>query len=1012
MKGKKDFSKVASDISVLYELSLAVGQSLDLRTNCDHFLKTLMARKNLGYASVWIKGEYIIDSMEERDENSAFLVYANPQSYIREKSLSLRHPIFFKLKGKDAFSITSTENGFSEIITEKGVDRGTFAIFALGKLGFLKLFSMVRKMSFREEELNQLNNVISKLTISLEGCIAHQKLIQEIEERKRAEEALEKSEEKFRELYDDAPVGYHEFDTEGRITRVNRTELEMLRYTEEEMLGRYVWDFIAEEVSREAVKAKLAGKSPPGRTFERTYRRKDGTTFPVLIEDRLIKDGEGRITGIRTTIQDITERKRAEKAIQRSEEEAQRLAQENAIMAEISRIISSTLEIEKVYELFAEEVRKVIPFDRIAINILYFERDAYVSAYIAGKDVTGHRPGDIIRLAGSLTEEVARTRSSMFIQKDDIDEMVGMFPGLLPNFQAGLRSLIAVPLISKDQGIGVLHVQSTKPNAYTETDLKLAERVGHQIAGAIANAQLFRERKQVEGALRESEEKYRTIIDNIEDGYYEVDLAGNFTFFNDALSRSLGYSRDELMGMNDRQYTDKENAKRLFQTFNTVYRTGSPAKGFDWEIIRKDGTKRYVEASVSLIRDPGGQPIGFRGIVRDVTERKRAEKEMIELQEQLRQSQKMEAVGRLAGGIAHDFNNILTVIKGYSQLSLSELKEDHPLRENIEGIQKATDRASDLIRKILAFGRRQVMEMRVIDLNTLLMELDKLLRRVIGEDIELATVLAEDLGRAKVDPGQIEQVILNLAVNAKDAMPNGGKLTIETANTELDEAYARSHIAVTPGPYVMLSVSDTGVGMTSEVKERIFEPFYTTKEKDKGTGLGLSTVYGIVKQSGGNIWVYSEPAQGTTFKIYLPRVDELAEEVREKVVKEEQPRGSETVLVVEDEKELRKLAVRILEKQGYKVLEASHGHEALSISEKYENKIHLLVTDVVMPNMSGRELSERLMSLCPEIKILYMSGHTNSAIVHHGVLEPGVNLLQKPFTPEALARKVREVLDR
>jgi nitrogen-specific signal transduction histidine kinase len=410
-------------------------------------------------------------------------------------------------------------------------------------------------------------------------------------------------------------------------------------------------------------------------------------------------------------------------------------------------------------------------------------------------------------------------------------------------------------------------------------------------------------------------------------------------------------------------------------------------------------------------RGSDGTILGYQGIIRDITDHKRTEREMKALEEQLRQSQKMEAIGRLAGGIAHDFNNILTIIQGYCQLSLYELKGDHPLRENIEGIKKSTDRASGLIRKILAFSRRQVMEMRVVDLNALLMDLDKLLRRIIGEDIELVTFLAEDLGRVKVDPGQIEQVILNLAINAKDAMPNGGKLTIETANAELDEVYARSHASVTPGHHVMLSVSDTGVGMSPEVKERIFEPFYTTKEKGKGTGLGLSTVYGIVKQSGGNIWVYSELGQGTTFKIYLPWAEATSEEKIEKVVKEEPPRGSETILVVEDEEELRKLAAQYLQKQGYRVLEAPEGEEALFICGKYKEPIHLLVTDVVMPGMSGRELSERLIALRPEIKILYMSGHTNSAIFQQGVLEPGVILLQKPFTLEGLARKVREVLD-
>jgi CheY-like chemotaxis protein len=304
------------------------------------------------------------------------------------------------------------------------------------------------------------------------------------------------------------------------------------------------------------------------------------------------------------------------------------------------------------------------------------------------------------------------------------------------------------------------------------------------------------------------------------------------------------------------------------------------------------------------------------------------------------------------------------------------------------------------------------MEMKVLDLNTVLRNLDKMLRRVLGEDVKLVTLLAEDLGRVKTDPGQMEQVVMNLAVNARDAMPSGGRLTIETANVELDEAYARAHISVPPGRYVMLAVSDTGVGMTQEVKERAFDPFFTTKEKGKGTGLGLSTVYGIVKQSGGNIWVYSELGKGTTFKIYLQRVDEPLEELREKMVGEELPRGKETVLVVEDEEKVRKLIVEILGRQGYRVLEASHGDEALLIHEKQDGPIHLILVDVVMPGMSGSKLAKRLASLRPETKILYMSGYTDNAIVHHGVLARGVNYIQKPFTMDGLTRKVREVLDK
>jgi CheY-like chemotaxis protein/two-component sensor histidine kinase len=380
--------------------------------------------------------------------------------------------------------------------------------------------------------------------------------------------------------------------------------------------------------------------------------------------------------------------------------------------------------------------------------------------------------------------------------------------------------------------------------------------------------------------------------------------------------------------------------------------------------------------------------------------------------EQLRQSQKMEALGRLAGGIAHDFNNLLTIIKGYSQLSLLKLKEDGPLRQATEEIRKAADQATDLIRQVLAFSRRQILEMKILDLNTVLKNLDKMLHRVLGEDIELVTFLADDLGRVKTDLGWIEQIIMNLVVNSRDAMPSGGRLTIETTNVELDESYARRHAAVKPGRYVMLSVSDTGVGMIPEVRDRIFEPFFTTKGSGKGTGLGLSTVYGIVKQSGGNIWVYSEPGQGTTFKIYLPRVDEPLEELREKETEEGLPRGNETILMVEDHDDVRKLAAQILEGQGYRILEASCGDDGLVISKEWKEPIHMILADVVMPRMSGRELVERCKEIRQDFKVLYMSGYTNNAIVHHGVLDQGTNLIQKPFTVEGLAKKVREVLDK
>jgi two-component system cell cycle sensor histidine kinase/response regulator CckA len=414
----------------------------------------------------------------------------------------------------------------------------------------------------------------------------------------------------------------------------------------------------------------------------------------------------------------------------------------------------------------------------------------------------------------------------------------------------------------------------------------------------------------------------------------------------------------------------------------------------------------------AFLRNAEGNVIGIHSIIQDITERKQAEEEKAALQEQLRQSQKMEAIGQLAGGIAHDFNNLLTVIKGYSQLSLFELKEGDPLRENIEEIQKASQRAVDLTRQLLAFSRRQILDFKVLDLDMLLQDLDKLLRRVLGEDIELIYTLSGDLGKVKTDPRQIEQVILNLALNARDAMPSGGKLIIETANVELDKTYASTHIGVTPGHYIRVSVNDTGYGMSPDVKDHIFEPFFTTKEKGKGTGLGLSTVYGIVKQSGGYIWVDSEPGCGTTFKIYLPTVEEEASAFHQTNDTSLLPCGSETILIAEDEPSVRGLAVRALRERGYTLIEAANGEEAFHIAQEQDDKrINLLLTDVVMPQMGGKQLADQLKMLQPDIKVLFISGYADNAIGDHGVLEPGTNFLQKPFTPTALAQRVRQVLD-
>jgi signal transduction histidine kinase len=399
---------------------------------------------------------------------------------------------------------------------------------------------------------------------------------------------------------------------------------------------------------------------------------------------------------------------------------------------------------------------------------------------------------------------------------------------------------------------------------------------------------------------------------------------------------------------------------------------------------------------------------------RSVAEKERADalEALYNTEKQLLQSQKLEAVGRLAGGISHDFNNLLTVILGYSDIMKRNLQEGHPLRRNVQEIVRASERAASLTRQLLAFSRKQVMQPKVFDLNTVVTDLEKMLRRMIGEDIELRASLQDELDHIKADPVQLEQVIMNLVVNARDAMPRGGKLSIETSNVYLDEAYAREHVSVVPGDYVMLAISDTGCGMSEETRLHIFEPFFTTKEQGKGTGLGLSMVYGIVRQSGGNIWVYSEEGRGTTFKVYFPRVTAHAEEHKRTSGGLDGPRGSETILLVEDAELVRNLARQVLETAGYRVLVAANAEAAIDLCEKINgDRIDLLLTDVVMPGMSGNEMSRILVAKQPDLPVLYMSGYTDEAIVQHGVLEAGINFLQKPFTPGALTSKVREVLD-
>ncbi len=513
-------------------------------------------------------------------------------------------------------------------------------------------------------------------------------------------------------------------------------------------------------------------------------------------------------------------------------------------------------------------------------------------------------------------------------------------------------------------------------------------------------AAVLSERKRTEVKLVESEQQYRDLFESNPHPMWIFDpetLA--FLAVNDAAIYQYGFAREEFLAMTIKDIRPPEEILRLLADVEAGH-TGHDTAGI-WKHRKKNGTVFEVE-----VVSHGLTWLGRRAkvvLATDVNERQH-------LQNQLHQAQKMEAVGRLAGGIAHDFNNLLGVIIGYSEIALMNLQGDDPLREKVQEIKKAGERAAGLTRQLLAFSRKEVVEPRVFGLNSVIADLSQMLQRTIGEHIRLLTIQGEGLGRVKADPGRIEQVIVNLAVNARDAMPSGGRLTIETANVILDETYARSHFPVVPGRYVMLAVSDTGVGMDAETQRRLFEPFFTTKEKDKGTGLGLSTAYGIVKQASGYVWVYSELNKGTTFKVYLPRVDE-AEEAVPKTEAARSLAGTETILLVEDAEGLRKLAHECLESKGYRVLAAKDAAEALDLAKQNAGPIHLLMTDVVLPGIGGPELTRQLASTHPETRVLYMSGYTDNAIVHHGVLEPGVAFLQKPFVLTDLWRKVREVLD-
>jgi len=503
------------------------------------------------------------------------------------------------------------------------------------------------------------------------------------------------------------------------------------------------------------------------------------------------------------------------------------------------------------------------------------------------------------------------------------------------------------------------------------------------------------------GWTEEARARLSSAVEQASDSIVITSPEGAIVYVNPAFERTTGHARDEVVGQDLRGLKQAEDGSGFAEALGSGAAGAEPWSG-RLTGKRRDGSLTEEEAALSPVWDAHGRLVNHVALLRDVTRERRME-------EQLRQSQKMEAVGQLAGGVAHDFNNLLTVITGRCHFLQQRLGGEGPGARDVTLIVEAAQRAAALTRQLLAFSRRQVLEMRVLDVNSVVAQVEKMLRRLIGEDIDLVTVPAQDLGCVKADPGQLEQVLLNLVVNARDAMPRGGRVTIETASvvggTEDGPA------GIPPGPHTMLAVSDNGSGMDAETLSHIFEPFFTTKGRDRGTGLGLATVYGIVAQSGGHIAVESEPGQGTVFRVYLPRVDEPADRLAPPSTGAEARGGQETILLTEDAVDLRALAREVLTRRGYQVLDAADGADALALAERHPGPIHLLLTDVVMPRVSGRELAERLAARHPAMKVLYMSGYTDDAVLRHGVLRSEVAFLQKPFGPGALARKVREILD-
>ncbi len=684
------------------------------------------------------------------------------------------------------------------------------------------------------------------------------------------------------------------------------------------------------------------------------------------------------------SIEDQAERQRAETALRASNESSTRLNHRLQGLTKVVQDLSWMRDIPTIIAIVRTAARDLTSADGAAFIMREGEQCHFVDEYAMAPLWKGRSFPASECISGWVMEH----REAVAIEDVYADERI-VAATYRPTF---VRSLVMAP-IRREKPVGAIGIYWSRVHQATDDDLAILQALADSASIALESVRMVSE-------LQSSEDRYRGLVENLEDVVFSIDAQGNFQYVSPSITK-YGYTPSELLGRPFSGFVHEGDHAALAESFGRALAGHVETRMF--RARDKHGKEHFVRtASRAIVH--GGKPIGINGVLMDITELKQTE-------EQLRDAQRMEAVGQLAGGVAHDFNNLLSVILSYAGFVSEAVANDKQVLADVEEITKASTRAAALTRQLLAFSRRQVLEPQVLDLNRVTGDLENMLRRLIGEDINLEKRLARDLGRVKADPGQLEQVIMNLVVNARDAMPLGGKITIETANATLDENYAAQHPGSSAGAFVMLAITDSGTGMDEATKQRLFEPFFTTKELGKGTGLGLSTVHGIVKQSGGDISVYSELGIGTTFKVYLPRVLEPAVDSTRPRQSLGPPVGTETILLVEDDAAVRSLAARALRGGGYNVIDAGNGAEALQLAAAHSGPLDLLVTDVIMPGMSGKQLAERLLQQRPGLRVLYMSGYTDNALEHHGVLAPGTMFIGKPFTGHDLARKVRNVID-